>query len=810
MKKTFMLGCYCLLLVATLNASVKEVKKLPSPLTGTPIIDGKLDDKVWQNNRFYTDFSYVNKPKKANPQTEFALAQDDKNIYLAIRCFDNNIKNLLSAKNNNGEFNWSNDLVEFFVDADNSGDHYIHFAVNAANDRFQQRVMDFATSKITDFTMKWNSAVDIGKKSWTVEIAIPFSEMLLLNKGNWQMNICRSVRKDKSIVDRYSTWGRVENPKRGNGFHDMKLFKVVRGFTPPDYSADELSVINDKREKYKFNYKPPKNKSALMTIHDQMFVANNMVLPNTFVCLQPGAKLLKEKTRHYFDLPQGIKLFWVGRRDTKKRNTGGGEGVYRWKKVKSIKHDGVDYQRYEVVPLKLHRNASKIVGPLYMKSSLPDNSSSFIYYFSQNKNYTQELAKVELITKTFPEPGMPEELILSIAWMFAKVTMGWPDFIDSYKKLGFNTVSFHEAFDGRVIPHADLAKFADKCRKAGLNIMYTGSSLGGRGKQPWSSSTDKNGKRYKPYDHCPTSFSYLRDNGFARVRTFAKLIKPDLYNLDIESFHKGAHAARIGKCQRCTEYFKNRGGVTEAGLEDLGAELVVRFKKALKELDTTKIGLYHTEPGAFVYSELFKFDKLSKIGIEFVHPVRYSSNNAKGFGIKMRRLRTIMKPKDSLIPWVTMGYIVGTRNESIEYPTEWVYDYTLEALGSGCKGIYWFNAGKSEGSDLYYYAKAMQSITPIAKMLSKVDKTYKLKTVNSVVTASALRYKNSWVILTSDYAKQKFSGKLTITLPEAVSGKIVDPATNKTVGSVSGKTVTINNWRPGIKGASTALYLIKK
>jgi len=60
-----------------------------------PVIDGKLDDAVWQEAAFSDMYDFVSlaeqKKTKANPATTFALVADERTLYVAFRCQEPNI-----------------------------------------------------------------------------------------------------------------------------------------------------------------------------------------------------------------------------------------------------------------------------------------------------------------------------------------------------------------------------------------------------------------------------------------------------------------------------------------------------------------------------------------------------------------------------------------------------------------------------------------------------------------------------------------------------------------------------------------------
>ena len=786
---------------------VFSVKKL-----GVPKIDGKLDDAVWSKSNFFGDFVYFYKGKIASPQTEVAIVPGKDRVYFAIRCFEPNINKLVAPQHHPGDMAFEDDLVEIFIDPDISGNHYIHMALTAGNFQFQQVATNFGTMKRSDFTMKWDSAVNIGKNAWTAEIAIPYSELMVKpnNLGNWHINVTRANQTLDNNRIKWTTWGGLNPGEKKKGFHDVKLFNTVTGFPKPVYDQKTKKRVAAKRKKWKVDEKPSGKSNAMLKIRDYMFVPNNMVVPNWFLCLAPGKELMQSKTYHIVDLPEGVKLLAVGRTYTKKQR-GGGSALYDMKVLKTVTHAGKKYTRYKVTPKVIHPRSCLVVGPFYMRSTLPDKTRSLMYYQSVCDTGAQKLEKLDLITRKFPTPGMPKKLITPLAWMHAQTSLAWPQIFESYPKLGFNTIQTHRQFDA-VIEPGKVMKFLKQARKAGLRIMQTENtflSLSRAESRSIDPATGKPSKNRK--DRCPSYRGEYYHKEIQNTVEFGRKIDTEIYNLDIESFHHGAFQGKTGQCTRCSAYIKKSGKPVKVALTDMGTEIMADIKKALLKMSKEEnrpaplLGTYHTKPGGFVYSEIFDYDKMAKHGVDFCHPVRYASKNSDDYGREMRKFKGILKD-GRIIPWVTAGFIVP--NGSIEFPTEWVYNYVLETFGSGLSGTYWFDFTKFEGSDMYYFAKAMESVVPIADLIWDSKPVKGVSCNKASVSATALKSGDSYIILLSDYSKKPNFGSLTVTLPAAPIGKVWDLARKKSGGRIDGNKVIINNFQPIEKNTDTAMYYI--
>ena len=63
-----------------------------------PVIDGVVDDAVWQRAGVATDFTQVVPVEGARPseRTEFYFLYDDRNLYVGFRCFDDDPEGVIA------------------------------------------------------------------------------------------------------------------------------------------------------------------------------------------------------------------------------------------------------------------------------------------------------------------------------------------------------------------------------------------------------------------------------------------------------------------------------------------------------------------------------------------------------------------------------------------------------------------------------------------------------------------------------------------------------------------------------------------
>jgi len=431
-----------------------------------------------------------------------------------------------------------------------------------------------------------------------------------------------------------------------------------------------------------------------------------------------------------------------------------------------------------------------------------------MYCFAQWQGGKQKPVKVALVTKTFPTPGPPQKLIAPIAWMFATSWETWPDFLDSYARLGFNMVATHGLYD-RILEPERVQAGLERARQRGLRVLYVDSPFHPIMNRPETVSQLVKPKPGKQNDLCPSYRGPIYQDELKRLATMALAARPEEVTLDIECYGFGAFAGKSGQCKRCSADVRRRGKPATDAVLDMGTEILHDVHRAITEAFTANglpvpaFGTYHTQPGGFVYQDLFDFDRMDKRRVARCHPVYYTSAKAKAMGVELRRLRRLTDGTQ-ILPWLTAGY--SAASYQVEYTSPWVYDRVLETYGSGIRGIYWFAFQKFEAADLYYYAKAMEAVVPVAEIVDDCEPVDGITCDKPGYSVTGVRRGRDLLLLVSNY-DEPAPATLTVTLPEAMAGRVCDLARKRPAGPVRGRKVTIP-FEPGAPGAHTALYYV--
>ena len=161
---------------------------------GAITIDGRLDDEGWKNANVASDFCTPggNLRVADSQQTEFRMVWDDKQLYVAARCFNPKMQAMKET-----DSVWGTDHLEWLLVPESTYvAHLYQTAVSPYNRVFgpDRRFHDQWHRDLDSHVEGLQTAVERGDKCWTCEMALPLKA---LKEGPpkpndcWRVNLCR-------------------------------------------------------------------------------------------------------------------------------------------------------------------------------------------------------------------------------------------------------------------------------------------------------------------------------------------------------------------------------------------------------------------------------------------------------------------------------------------------------------------------------------------------------------------------------------------------------------------------------------------
>jgi len=178
-------------------------------LTNRIDIDGRINEKAWDEAEKIEDFVVFWEKRKARTATTARLLWNDRYLYFSAEMVDNDL--YASVKEKNGQ-TWYDDVFELFFKPGGEGDrarHYYEFQVNALNTQLELFLPSRGAGGYHRFApltkLGMESAVRLDgtlndwkdrDKGWTVEGRIPWSAFEASGGkpavgAKWRFALCR-------------------------------------------------------------------------------------------------------------------------------------------------------------------------------------------------------------------------------------------------------------------------------------------------------------------------------------------------------------------------------------------------------------------------------------------------------------------------------------------------------------------------------------------------------------------------------------------------------------------------------------------
>jgi hypothetical protein len=161
-----------------------------------PRIDGKLNDNCWVNEGIWQGDFIQQNPNQGRPpsqKTEVKILYDDDNLYIALKCHDNEPEKISPLMGRRDDFT-SGDIAGVALDTYFDKQTAFEFNVTAAGQKVDLTHLG-AYLWDTNWNAVWDGKVAIEDSMWTIEMRIPFSQLRFSNQKEqvWGMHIWRWI-----------------------------------------------------------------------------------------------------------------------------------------------------------------------------------------------------------------------------------------------------------------------------------------------------------------------------------------------------------------------------------------------------------------------------------------------------------------------------------------------------------------------------------------------------------------------------------------------------------------------------------------
>jgi hypothetical protein len=168
-------------------------------VTEAPVIDGLLDDAVWQQADMEHCTMWQYGPDYGAPMTEdtdFYVLYDDSNIYMGFLMYDPDQDSMMEALTPRDNY-ITGEWMAVLIDTWNDGREATSFEVSLANSQMESKInpnggWDYSWDAV------WRSATSRVPEGWSAEFAIPFSCLRFADTDSsqtWGVNFQRILSR---------------------------------------------------------------------------------------------------------------------------------------------------------------------------------------------------------------------------------------------------------------------------------------------------------------------------------------------------------------------------------------------------------------------------------------------------------------------------------------------------------------------------------------------------------------------------------------------------------------------------------------
>jgi hypothetical protein len=191
-----------------------------------PVIDGRLDEPLWQRATIVDDMHEVRPDEYGDPseETRFFVIYGDDAMYIGAEFLDSEPDRMVAKVMRLGDFSEGDDSLKIILDPFNAGRSGYIFHLNPNGIRGDALFRN-VTEPYWEWEGIWQAAARVTENGWMAEMAIPF-KTLSFNPANetWGINFNRKIGRRNEEIG-WVSYNRVQNPANSgqiNGLTGLK------------------------------------------------------------------------------------------------------------------------------------------------------------------------------------------------------------------------------------------------------------------------------------------------------------------------------------------------------------------------------------------------------------------------------------------------------------------------------------------------------------------------------------------------------------------------------------------------------------
>lgn len=231
---------------AEIGADGKRMTATPTPQR--PIIDGIVDDDVWQYADPVNDFLTREPIEGAIPsqRTEVRILFDDDNIYVAFIAYDDEPDRIIASDLRRDSRLETDDTIAVIFDTFHDHRNGFLFRVNPLGTRYDATVKDERDIN-SQWDERWEAAARITERGWEAEMEIPWSALRFQAGSHvWGIDFKREIRRNNEEAN-WANYGQgfdFRNVSQSGHIVGFRNLRLTDRFRLKPYAAGGYSAFN--------------------------------------------------------------------------------------------------------------------------------------------------------------------------------------------------------------------------------------------------------------------------------------------------------------------------------------------------------------------------------------------------------------------------------------------------------------------------------------------------------------------------------------------------------------------------------------
>jgi hypothetical protein len=233
------------LMLFSMTARPQEVSRpsIAGVTASGPIhVDGRLDEGAWSEADSIGSLFMIEPVVNGKPTfpTVVKILLTAKNIYLGIRCYDDDPEKIVAfSKARDSELE-DEDYLKIILDTYRDGRNGYIFAINPFAARYDALVSRNGESENPNWDGAWDARTQVNSNHWSAEIRIPISTLTYNKKlDSWGLNIERRIQRFLEV----NRWSGISMDYTIGQTRHAGLLSDLPGFNPGIGLTPRVSMV---------------------------------------------------------------------------------------------------------------------------------------------------------------------------------------------------------------------------------------------------------------------------------------------------------------------------------------------------------------------------------------------------------------------------------------------------------------------------------------------------------------------------------------------------------------------------------------